>query len=289
MILRGFRAAGQFMTPGAEGTMLPSLGTVTWISSLVDWLREIDIGLHLPGRRCALYDAPISSVVGAGDLIRRVAASRVGVGCLSEIHMVSDLGPLIPGLEWASEFDPAPLSKVAIRVGQVWSFQNRPGLYEILGFTGLGQVIYILWQPGRRVGTPPKTLCRGDYVHIDEANFCRGAGGGRTMGLDAFIHLWGGASRLVFLSPESHGVTGVTSSFILGSRERCPCLGSARKTPELWLKLLEMVRDAEQIYTDGSKSSFKDVEDFYLGVETSSSSSGLALWRPDGVALQVFT
>jgi len=38
----------------------------------------------------------------------------------------------------------------------------------------------------------------------------------------------------------------------------------------------------DQVYTDGSKSSFKDVEDFYEGRETSSSSSGLALYRADG-------
>jgi hypothetical protein len=49
MVLRGFRAAGQLLAPGMGGTMLSSLGSVSWISSLVDWLKEIDIGLHRPG------------------------------------------------------------------------------------------------------------------------------------------------------------------------------------------------------------------------------------------------
>jgi len=38
MLMRGFRAAGQFLAPGAEGTLRQSLETVSWVSSLVDWL-----------------------------------------------------------------------------------------------------------------------------------------------------------------------------------------------------------------------------------------------------------
>jgi hypothetical protein len=39
---------------------------------------------------------------------------------------------------------------------------------------------------------------------------------------------------------------------------------------------------ASQIYTDGSRASHADVGDFYAGVNTSKSSSGVAFYIPDG-------
>jgi hypothetical protein len=194
--------------------------------------------------------------------------------------MVGDESPPVEGLEWMGTYPPAPRACIPIRVGQVWSFANRIGrLYEIIGFLGESQLCYVTWRSLINLEDP---ICIGTQVHIDEPNFCNGAGGGSSMNISTFLHGLGGEASLVFLSEEKHKSSGVTCCRVLGSRTRHPSHGTAPIVSHLWSRLIEMSGPASQIYTDGSRASHADVGDFYAGVNTSKSSSGVAFYIPDG-------
>jgi len=51
--------------------------------------------------------------------------------------------------------------------------------------------------------------------------------------------------------------------------------------PPLWVEMSRMASVASKIYTDGSKSSYSDVGDYYAGTETSKSSAGVALYHKE--------
>ena len=279
LVLRGFRAAGQFLPPGVSGTMGPSLGPVSWITSLNEWLAEVGVGIHRPGCRPVAGNPSMLDLLGVGNVQRREAASLRGIGSLAEICMVGDVNPpAVPGMEWVTEFPPAPLSCIDLRVGQVWSFANRnERLFEILGFLPGDRLSYITWAPvlsqtGVRVG---------DTVCLDEENFCQGAGGPRSLDTATFLHEMGGQAVLVFLSQERHWKAGVTVATVLGSRVRHPARARVNPPPDLWDRLLEMAGSTSQIYTDGSKAAFSDVKGFYEGTVLSKSSAGLVFYYPD--------
>jgi len=260
MVLRGFRSAGQFFPPNGRATMAKSLGPCTWVTSLSDWLSEIGIGINKPGVPEAVGNPSIALLVGEADIDR-------GVGCLAEVHMVGDESPSVEGLEWMGTYSPAPRACIPIRVGQVWSFANRIGrLYEIIGFLGESQLCYVTWRSLTNLEDP---ICIGTQVHIDEPNFCNGAGGGSSMDIDIFLHGLGGEASLVFLSEEKHKASGVTCFRVLGSRTRHPSHDTTPIVSHLWSRLVQMSSPASQIYTDGSRASHADVGDFYAGVNTS--------------------
>ena len=102
MILRGFRSAGQFLCPGGAGTLSSSLDKVSWITSLVDWLREVKLGLYRPGCPSPAGNPSMLELIGSADLARRSMASLRGVACLGEIHMEGDPDIPLPGMEWVS-------------------------------------------------------------------------------------------------------------------------------------------------------------------------------------------
>ena len=125
MLQRGLRNAGQFPPPGAAATIAGSLNHVTWITSLVEWLAEMRVGIRVTGNAPPLGNPSIAEMVGERDHVKRELASLRGVGCLGEIHMVGDLQPPLPGMEWVVGHPPVPLICVEVRVGQVWLFANR--------------------------------------------------------------------------------------------------------------------------------------------------------------------
>ena len=77
MILRGFRSAGQFLCPGGAGTMACSLDKVSWITSLVDWLREVNLGLFRPGCPSPTGNPSMLELLD-GDRVRREGGVTAG-------------------------------------------------------------------------------------------------------------------------------------------------------------------------------------------------------------------
>ena len=150
-----------------------SLAPSGWVSSLVEWLAEIGVGLHRPGLPARAGNPSMLELLGC-DRERRGVASLRGVGHLAEVHMVGDTEAPIEGMEWVLDTAPAPVACCELRVGQVWSFGNGQNvLYEIIGFVE-DQVLLITWLPGKPGGKGGK-ICNGGVVHIDEDNFCHGA------------------------------------------------------------------------------------------------------------------
>jgi len=202
--------------------MAASLAISSWVGSLVEWLAEVGVGLHRPGLAPRPGNPSIIELVGAEDLAKRQLASLRGLGYLAEVHMVGGTEPPIDGLEWVSNYPFAAMACLELRVGQVWSFGNGQFvLYEIIGIS-VSHVTYITWLPGNP-GDPVDRIRSGGTVHIDEANFCHGAGGGRQMSVGAFTHPMSGVAKLVFLSAERHRRSGGTCCTVLGSRRRHPC------------------------------------------------------------------
>ena len=176
IVQRGFRAAGQFLVPGGAGTMGATLSASTWVSSLVSWLAEVDVGIHRPGLAARAGNPSMPEVIGNSDTTRREMASLRGVGHLAEIHMVGDSELPIPGMEWVVDENPAPRSRIELRVGQVWSFATGPNvLQEVVGFID-NDVVVVTWSPGK-TSDKEDVICRGGKVHLGESNFCHGAGG----------------------------------------------------------------------------------------------------------------
>jgi len=183
-------------------------------------------------------------------------------------------------MEWVLDENPAPRSRIELRVGQVWSFANGLNvLHEVVGFAD-NDVIYVSWLPGKTGGTE-ESIHRGGFVHLDESNFCHGAGGGQRMPVEGFVHPRGGVAKLVFLSHERHHSAGITWCTVMGSRQRHPCCPRTASASPLWTKLQQMAVRATAVFTDGSKASFRDVAGYYEGSETSKSSSGVALYIED--------
>ena len=79
--------------------MAGSLDNVSWVSSLVEWLREIKLGVHRPGCPAPVGNPTMLELLGPGDLPRRSIASLRGVSCLGEVHMGGDEDVPLPGME----------------------------------------------------------------------------------------------------------------------------------------------------------------------------------------------
>ena len=154
--------------------------------------------------------------------------------------MVGDLQPPLPGMEWVVGHPPVPRSCVEVRVGQVWLFANRRDeLFEIIGFSANDKVCVIKWLPGAGPGLGSVGMRIGGTVHIDEANFCLGAGGGESMGLDIFLH---------HSAEERHRRTGATVCTIIATRDRHPAAWRPRVVPPMGQAVRDVVGDLADIY-----------------------------------------
>ena len=160
--------------------MASSLDQVTWISSLVEWLSEVNLGIHRPGCPSPIGNPSMIELIGSNDLARRAMASLRGVACLGEIHMDGDPDVPLPGMEWTLSEPAVQLSCTELRVGQVWCFEHRRDkLYEIIGFSSSDEVLLILWQPGAQGALSPgpsplramSTLMRSTFARVLEAVF----------------------------------------------------------------------------------------------------------------------
>jgi hypothetical protein len=277
---RGFRAAGQVLPPGMGGAMGPTLGPTSWITSLQQWLGEIGVRLRkhgveaLPGNP-QIIDTPSVSVE------QRLCASRMGVSFVGDVHMVGDTEPPLPGLEWVRLCQPAPLSRIELRVGQIWFLAERTqNLFEIISFAE-GAVMCVLWEVGYKPGRKG-LLGRGAKVHMTEVNLSHGAGGGVPLTIASLVEGARGTRRLVFLSEERHYRGGVTGCTILGSRERCPDPGRVWSPPTLYNELMQVAGISSEIYTDGSYSKTSRAAGFYSGASDTKSGAGIAFFLPEG-------
>ena len=219
------------------------LGATNWISSLQEWLAEIGVNMRKHGVNSMVGNPQIIDIPGV-SVDQRVAASRRGVSFLGEVCMVGDADPVVPGLEWMSSLPPAPLSRIEIRVGQVWHLAEQPlHLFEIISFRK-EVVCCMVWDSGLKPGSGGE-LGRGGYVHVTEANRCRGAGGGTDFPIDTLVGAARGLRRLIFLSEDRHHRDGVTGCTILGSRSRVPDSGRIWSPPPLLEELSRMARQSD--------------------------------------------